>query len=73
MTGLAGLREAAIIGWLDVLAGRPGGGERFNLTGRGLARVGIGVSVAFAVLAIAVLVVPPIGLYMVTMPAIPAS
>jgi hypothetical protein len=40
---------------------------------RDIARLGIGVSIAFAVLAIAVLVALPIGLYMVTTPAIPAS
>jgi hypothetical protein len=32
-----------------------------------------GVSISFAVLAIARLVAPPMGLYMVTVPAIPAS
>ncbi len=40
---------------------------------RDIAKLGIGVSIAFAVLAIAVLVALPIGLYMLTMPAIPAS
>lgn len=40
---------------------------------RDIAKLGIGISIAFAVLAIAVLVALPIGLYMVTMPAIPAS
>jgi hypothetical protein len=41
--------------------------------GRDIAKLGIGVSIAFAVLAIAVLVALPIGLYMLTVPAIPAS
>jgi hypothetical protein len=36
-------------------------------------RLGIGTSIAFAVLAIAVLVALPIGIYMVTTPTIPAS
>jgi hypothetical protein len=40
---------------------------------RDIAKLGIGVSIAFAVLSVAVLVALPIGLYMLTMPAIPAS
>ncbi|MDP1732366.1 MAG: hypothetical protein Q8L54_14570 [Devosia sp.] len=40
---------------------------------RDIAKLGIGTSIAFAVLAIAVLVALPIGIYMVTMLAIPAS
>ncbi len=40
---------------------------------RDIAKLGVGVSIAFAVLTIAVLVALPIGLYMVTTPAIPAS
>lgn len=40
---------------------------------REIAKLGIGVSIAFAVLEIAVLVALPIGLYMLTMPAIPAG
>ncbi|MHB1110234.1 MAG: hypothetical protein ACYCZU_07965 [Devosia sp.] len=40
---------------------------------RDIAKLSIGVSIAFAVLAIAVLVAPPIGLYMLTVPAIPAG
>ena len=51
------LRDAAS-GWLEA---------------RDIAKLGIGVSIAFAVLAIAALVALPIGLYMVTTPAIPAS
>ena len=40
---------------------------------RDIAKLGIGISIAFAVLAIALLVALPIGIYMVTTPAIPAS
>lgn len=40
---------------------------------RDIAKLNIGISIAFAVLAIAVLVALPIGLYMLTVPAIPAS
>jgi hypothetical protein len=40
---------------------------------RDIAKLGIGTSIAFAVFAIAVLVALPIGIYMVTTPAIPAS
>ena len=40
---------------------------------RDIAKFGIGISIAFAVLTIAVLVALPIGLYMVTIPAIPAT
>lgn len=40
---------------------------------REIAKLGIGVSIAFAVLAIAALVALPIGLYMLTVPAIPAG
>lgn len=41
--------------------------------GREIAKLNIGISIAFAVLAIVVLVALPIGLYMVTMPAISAT
>ena len=51
---------------------RPLGERKQPVIGRFGADLDIGMSGAFAVLAIVVLVAPPIGLYMVTMPAISA-
>jgi hypothetical protein len=48
-------------------------GYMFYRLARYMARLSIGISIAFAVLSIVVLVALPIGLYMVTMPANPAS
>jgi hypothetical protein len=48
-------------------------GYMFYRAGRDIAKLGIGVAIAFAVLSIVVLVALPIGLYMVFMPSTPAS
>lgn len=48
-------------------------GRVLHRTGYDIANLNVGISIAFAVLAIVMLVVLRIGLYMVTMPAIPAT